>query len=195
MWRHHLVRVGALGHVGRFTAVDAVGYPRGARVVLRTSRGLEIGEVLSPVQEAIAGNAPANNSAARGQSDGSILRGMTIEDQLLESRLEKNRHAAFAACADQIRQLRLPVTLMDVEHLFDGRSLFFYFLGDVPPELEAVTAELAETYDAAVQFRKFAETVTEGCGPGCGTSEAAGAGCVSCASGCPIGSACGPRKN
>ena len=36
---------------------------------------------------------------------------------------------------------------MDVEHLFDGRSLFFHFLGDVPPEVEAVTQELAEAYE------------------------------------------------
>ena len=89
MWRHHLVRVGALGHVGRFTAVDAVRYSRGMRVIVRTSRGLEIGEVLGPIDEA----------PARGESDGSILRGMTVEDQLLEARLDKNRHQAFEACA------------------------------------------------------------------------------------------------
>jgi cell fate regulator YaaT (PSP1 superfamily) len=173
-----------MGHVGRFTAVDAVRYPRGARVIVRTSRGLEIGEVLSPTDEA----------PARGESDGSILRGMTVEDQLLEARLEKNRHEAFAACEARIRELRLGAALVDVEHLFDGRSLFFYFLGDVPAELEAVTAELAEVYDAAVQFRKFSDTVTDGCGPGCGTAEATGAGCTSCATGCPIGSACGSGK-
>ncbi|HKD36141.1 MAG TPA: PSP1 domain-containing protein, partial [Pirellulales bacterium] len=177
--------VGAIGNVGRFTAVDAVVYPRGARVILRTSRGLEIGEVLSS-----AADAPPH-----GQSDGSIVRRMTIEDQLLEARLERNRQEAFAACAQRIRKLGLGAVLVDVEHLFDGRSLFFYFLGEVPAELEAVTAELAEVYDAAVQFRKFADTVVEGCGPGCGTADAVGGECKSCSTGCPIGSACGtPRK-
>lgn len=184
MWRHHLVRVGAVGHVGRFTAVDAVRYPRGARVIVRTGRGLEIGEVLSMADEA----------PARGESDGSILRGMTVEDQLLEARLEKNRQEAFAACEARIRERGLAATLVDVEHLFDGRSLFFYFLGETPAELEAVTSELAEVYDAAVQFRKFADTVSEGCGPGCGTDEATGGGCKTCATGCPIGSACAPTR-
>jgi cell fate regulator YaaT (PSP1 superfamily) len=184
MWRHHLVRVGALGHVGRFTAVDAVRYPRGTRVIVRTSRGLEIGEVLNPTEDA----------PARGQSDGSILRGMTVEDQLLEARLDKHRHQAFEACAARIRELKLPAALVDVEHLFDGRSLYFYFLGDAPPELESVTAELAEVYDAAVQFRKFSDTVIEGCGPGCGTAEAAGGGCISCAAGCPVGSVCAGER-
>jgi cell fate regulator YaaT (PSP1 superfamily) len=183
MWRHHLIRVGAVGHVGRFTAVDAVRYPRGARVIVRTSRGLEIGEVLSPAEDA----------PVHGQSDGSILRRMTIEDQLLEARLEKHRQAAFAACEEKIRELGLPAVLVDVEHLFDGRSLYFYFLGDAPRELETVTAELAEVYDAAAQFRKFSDTVAEGCGPGCGTADGPGGGCTTCATGCPVSSACGKK--
>lgn len=178
--RQHLVRVGALGHVGRFTAVDAIAYPRGARVIVRTSRGLETGEVLG------AAEAPG-----RGESDGSLLRGMTIEDQLLEARLEKNRNAAFAACADRIRETRSPATLVDVEHLFDGQSLYFHFLGPPPPELEPLLAELAERYEAVAKIGKFADTLTTGCGPGCGTEEASGAGCTTCVS-CAVG--CVTRK-
>ena len=188
--RHHLIRVGALAQVGRFTAVDLVRYPRGARVVVRTRRGLEIGEVIAPPTPAVPG---AMNDVPGATADGSILRGLTVEDQLLEARLHKNREAAFAACETRLRQLHSPVALMDVEHLFDGRSLFFYFLGDVPPEVEALTQELAEVYDAEVQFRKFADTVTAGCGPGCGTEEATGGGCTSCATGCAIAGACSTR--
>jgi hypothetical protein len=184
MWQHQLVRVGALSHVGRFAAVDGTNYPRGSRVVLRTARGLEVGEVLSPSLEA----------PARGLTDGSILRGMTVEDQLLEARLERNRHQAFTACAGWIREHRLPATLVDVEQLFDGRSLFFYFLGVPPPELEALTNQLAEVYDSAAQIRRFAETMTEGCGPGCGTAEASGSGCTTCAAGCAIAGACSTKK-
>jgi cell fate regulator YaaT (PSP1 superfamily) len=184
MRRHHLVRLGALGHVGRFTAVDAVTYPRGLKVILRTARGLEIGEILGPV----------NDAPTPGQSDGSILRGMTIEDQLLQARLEKNRQAAFDACINRIGELGLTATLIDVEHLFDGRSLFFHFLGEVPKELESLAAELAQAYDSAAEFRRFADTLTTGCGPGCGTEEASGGGCSSCATGCAVAGACGTRK-
>ena len=42
-----LVRVGAMGSVGRFTAVDPVLFERHIRVVCRTVRGLEMGEVLA----------------------------------------------------------------------------------------------------------------------------------------------------
>ena len=153
---------------------------RGRRVVLRTARGLEVGEVLGPTEDA----------PTPGQSDGSILRAMTVEDQLLKARLDKNRQAAFDACNHKIRQLGLSATLIDVEHLFDGRSLFFYFLGHVPPELESLAAELAEVYDAAAEFGRFADTLTAGCGPGCGTDEATGGGCTTCATGCAAAGAC-----
>jgi len=184
MPRFHLVRVGAFSQVGRFAAVDAARYPRDERVVVRTPRGLEIGEILAP---------PLGESQAAAQ-DGVILRGMTIEDELLEVRLRKNREAAFAACAGRLSELKLDVSLVDVEHLFDGRTLVFYFLGRQTPELETVTSELAAIYDTQVQFQAFAETLTEGCGPGCGTDEASGQGCQSCATGCAVAGACGTRK-
>ena len=139
---------------------------------------------------------PTDDAPGRGASDGSILRGMTVADQLLEARLDMHRRAAFAACEERIRERRMPVALVDVEHLFDGQSLFFYFLGEAPAELQALTVELAEVYDAAVQFRQFSDTLADGCGPGCGTADGPGGGCTSCAAGCAIGAACGntPRK-
>lgn len=181
MSRQHLVRVGTLGAVGRFTAVDAVCYPRYSRVVVRTPRGLELGEVLTPSDQVLS-DAPA---------DGSILRGVTVEDQLLVARLTKNGNEAFAACSARIAERNLPAVLMEVEPLFDGQTLVFYFLGDMTPELETLTSELAELYESHAQVRRFTEAVTVGCGPDCGTQD--GGECKSCASGCAIAGACGVR--
>jgi cell fate regulator YaaT (PSP1 superfamily) len=183
MGSHHLVRVGSLGRVGRFTSVDSAVYPRHARVILRTSRGLELGEVLAAPE-------PGPNLAP---GDGSILRGMTVEDELLQARLERNRLAAMETCSRRLNEKNLPATLLDVEQLFDGGTLLFYFLGEVTSEIEAITAELAELYESQAQIRKFAETMTNGCGPGCGTEEAAGSGCQSCGAGCAIAGACGTK--
>lgn len=179
----HYVRVGVLGNVGRFVSTDARRYPRGTRVVTRTDRGLEIGEVLSP---------PASEEPF--EADGALLRGMTVEDELLSARLERNRQSAYEACAARIREVGSTATLMDVEHLFDGQTLTFYFLGEQPPELAEMLGELAETYESKAQLRNFADALTHGCGPGCGTEEATGGGCGSCATGCSIASACGKGK-
>ena len=87
------------------------------------------------------------------------------------------------------------VVLVDVEHLFDGQSLFFYFLGETTPELDALTSELAELYEAQVQFRKFTDTLTAGCGPHCGTEQAGSGGCGSggCST-CAVAGACGTKR-
>lgn len=174
-----------MGQIGRFAAVDAVCYPRRSRVVVRTRRGLEMGEVLC---------APDEGDDGREFADGELLRGVTVQDELLQARLERHRQEAYAACSAMLADSGVSAVLVDVEHLFDGQGLFFYFLGDVTPELEAYTGRLAETYEAKVQFRKFTETLIEGCGPGCGTDEVKGrGGCDSCTS-CAVAGACGTKR-
>ena len=100
---------------------------------------------------------------ARGEADGTLLRRVTVEDDLLLARLEQNRAEAIAACSKRLQERGITTPLMDVEHLFDGGSLYFYFLGEVTDELEAITGELAEAYEAKVQFRQFTDAVDAGC--------------------------------
>jgi hypothetical protein len=169
--RHHLVRIGILGRVGRLTAVEAVSYPRGTRVICRTGRGLEVGQVLSHV----------DFDPETWQGDGSILRKVTVE--------------AMDACQRLLDESNCGAVLMDAEQLFDGGTLYFYFLGELSPDVELHVDQLAETYDANVAFRQFAETVAAGCGPGCGTDEAPGfcgtsdGGCATCG----VSGACGTK--
>jgi len=185
--RHHLVRIGVLGRVGRFTAVDAVSFPRHARVICRTGRGLEVGEVLAPIEY----------DPDRWQGDGSILRRVTVEDDLLLSRQQRNRVEAMEACQRILQEHASSAVLMDAEQLFDGGSLYFYFLGEISGAVEALTQQLAEAYDSQVAFRQFAETVAAGCGPGCGTEDAPGfcgaseGGCATCS----ISGACGTKAS
>lgn len=169
-----------MGLVGEFRAIDQTHYQRGMRVVVRTVRGLEVGEVLAPPDPATQWR----------QTDGEILRGMTGADELLAERIARRRDEAFAECQRLLAERGVSAVLLDVEHLLDGQGLYFYFLGEVTPEIDACTAELADAYDAAVKFRQFTDTLLEGCGPGCGTDEAKGqGGCATC-TGCAVASAC-----
>lgn len=175
---HHFVRVGFYSQVGRFRSTDSVCYARGNRVIVRTQRGLEVGEV--------TGSAEDDDVA----TDGVILRGMTPEDHLLVTRLDQRRTEAYEACVRLLAERRILAALMDVELLFDGQGLYFHFLGDPPEEVEGLMEELTQTYETKAQIGRFAETLTEGCGPGCGTEEAMGqGGCDSCVS-CAVASTC-----
>jgi cell fate regulator YaaT (PSP1 superfamily) len=184
MARLHTVRLGTWANIGRFVAADAVRYPRHSRVVLRTARGLELGEVLAPPHD-----------ETPGEADGEIVRTMTIEDELLAARLEQRRSEAMLACQSRLEALGLRAApLVDVEPLFDGQTLVFYFLGEPAVELVTLTEELAEVYESQAKIRGFADALTNGCGPDCGTHEAEGTGCASCATGCAVASACAVRR-
>lgn len=175
----HLVRVGIMGQIGRFSSANSVSYSQDETVICRTDRGLEVGSV-------ICGLDPDDGISAL---DGTMLRKATSDDQLILNRIEKFRDRAFLACDQLIKDHELNAILVDVEHLFDGQSLFFYFLGDVPDVVHHLTDQLAETYEKKVRFRKFTETLATGCGPNCGTGESscASGGCSSCS----VRGACG----
>jgi cell fate regulator YaaT (PSP1 superfamily) len=168
----HLVKTGVMGLVGRYRSVDHTSYPRNHRVICRTDRGLEYGEVICEVDAGSADQAKV----------GELLRAVSDNDEMILERLQRHRDRAFEACRQLIAERSLNSVLVDVEHLFDGQSLFFYFLGDVDPELESLTEELAEAYEAKVQFKKFAESLVNGCGPDCGSKEGgcSSGGCGSC---------------
>lgn len=167
-----------MGVVGTFDAADFRIYHRDQRVICRTARGLEWGIVICDVDPPAA--------------DGDLLRVVGGEDELILDRLERFRDRAFIACNDLLSQRKLPGTLVDVEHLFDGESVFFYFLGAVDRRVDALTEELAATYDRKVKFRQFAQALSEGCGPQCGTKESgcSAGGCGSCA----LSGGCGSKR-
>ncbi len=173
---NHLVQMGTLGWIGRFRAADLRRRGAGAQVICRTDRGLEVGRVLKSL--------PRDESAW----DGILLRQTTPEDQLLLGRIERFRDQAFQACQKLLKQRGLEAILVDVEHLFDGQSLYFYFLGEVSDEVNELTRDLAETYEAKVRFRRFSQTLAEGCGPNCGSGDS-GCGSGGCQT-CSVKSAC-----
>lgn len=180
---YHFVRLGAMSEIFLLRSVDGAPYRRGARVVCRTDRGLFAGEVLTSATHAIDEQA----------SSGDILRSVGIEDELLLARLDRKKHAALISCDALLREVDPMITLIDADLTFDGSRLYFYFLGEASPELDQKTAELAQLYETKIEFARFADSLTHGCGPECGTEAAAGCGSGGCST-CSIATACGTGR-
>lgn len=175
-----LTRVGMHGQVGRFRLAEPIALKRRERVVCRTVRGLEVGEVLAH-----------SASDSLEEADGRILRKMRPEDELLWGHLQELGQAAHQACDEQLKHLSASAVLIDVEPLLDGRTLYFHFLSEVDNEIQSCLDDLVALYEKQVQESKFAQLLEHGCGPGCGTSEAKN-GCGSrggCAV-CKVASSC-----
>lgn len=155
----YFVRIGSWGDVALCRAAAGHSYRRGGRVICRTSRGLEVGEVTGRCQPT-AGE-PAETTAT-------IVRPTSPEDELLLSRLEKYRRQAIADCRRRLQAAGSNATLLDVDQMFDAATLVFYFL-DPPDQRDSeLVQQLAQQYESRVRSGHFAKLLASGCGPGCG---------------------------
>ncbi len=151
---------------------------RGRRILVRSSRGVELAEVFA--------------TTAAGRDRGETLRFLRVttdDDERLIERLRRPKRKAVEACREALRRSGSPAVLLDVDQIFDGGTLVLHFLGPVDAIVEADTRQIVEEYESVVRSRKLTRLLTEGCGPGCG--EGSSGGCEGCG-GCAVASACRP---
>src|SRR5947209_19634246 len=89
MTTSYVVRYGQMRFLGEFTGLLEREHARGERVVVRSERGTELGEVLTPATDRTA-------SFLENPARGEILRVASAEDDALESGLAEAREAGFA---------------------------------------------------------------------------------------------------
>lgn len=185
------VRIGKWGEIWVGESAEPLNYARGTRVVCRTGRGLELGEIVSPVE---MGDDHQTQGFRPPHHPCSIVRGVTPEDDLLELRLQRHKQAAVRDCQSELRKREISVTLLDVEHLFDGRTLIFHFAGEFTGEVQRLVDDLTDVYEKRARSQEFAKLLTEGCGPGCGTEEGQGCGSRGGCAMCIVAGACSTRS-
>lgn len=177
----YFIRVGALGELFRGSGPDRL--PPSRQVLVRTDRGLQVGQIVGPASEA---------AGAVGECL-QILRPTTHQDELLIRRLTRHKREAVEACRSELARAGSTATLLDIDQLFDGSRLIMHFLGPVDEQAERITRRVAERYESIVRSRHFAKQLAEGCGPGCGT--ATGGGCGNDCQGCAVAAACNARES
>ena len=144
----YIVRHGVMRHLGEFAAEAA--YRRGIRVVVRSARGLEVGEVLG---EATERTRQFLTDAAGGQ----VVRPLTAADQEELGRLREAERTEFDTCLDLIRRRNLQMELVDVEHLLGGERIVFYFLSRPPDkriDFRDLVRDLARAYQTRIEMRQ-----------------------------------------
>lgn len=173
--QNHFVRIGAWGDVARCRAAGGEIYRRGTRVICRTPRGLEIGQVTAVSDMAdlwTDGQTPIHSDeAAAAEAElatATILRATTAEDELLISRLEKHRTEAVVECRKCLAEAGSSAVLLEVDQVFDAGTLIFYFLNPPDESDTELVQRLAARYESRVRSGHFAKLLATGCGPGCG---------------------------
>jgi cell fate regulator YaaT (PSP1 superfamily) len=142
-----IVRHGAMRFLGEFDPENGT-YARGQEVVVRTERGMEWGEVLCPATpEAVA----LIGEPTRGR----ILRVVTERDREERARLREKERIELESCVRFVEQRRLQMELVDVEHLFGGERIIFYFLAEKRVDFRELVKDLAREHQTRIEMRQI----------------------------------------
>ncbi|MEQ8763682.1 MAG: regulatory iron-sulfur-containing complex subunit RicT [Planctomycetota bacterium] len=142
------VRYGQIKHRGPFLVSDT-GLRPGDRCVVRSNRGIELGQILSPP-------VPADEETQSGCGGCHVVKKMSPEDERREAQLQAHEERLeFRYCKDRIRELGLPIKLLRAEHLFGGRKIIFYYTADGRVDFRQLVRILAGHFKRRIEMRQI----------------------------------------
>jgi len=144
----YVVRHGVTRFLGVFTALNGHCYLRGTDVIVRSDRGQEAGQVLCPAE-------PKAVALLAEPTKGQILRPMTAEDRQRAAAVRGRQAQEFDAASRYIAQRRLQMELVDVEHLFGGERIVFYFLAEKRVDFRELVKDLAREFQTRIELRQI----------------------------------------
>lgn len=142
----YVVRCGVMRMLCLLESRQAFRY--GQRVICRTPRGVELGEVLSE----------ATPQALKFLTDpvpGSIIRKATAQDEQDLLKLRLTQAEDHAVCQRNIEQLQLQMQVVDIERLFGGERVVVYYLADERVDFRALVRQLAADLKTRVEMRQI----------------------------------------
>jgi cell fate regulator YaaT (PSP1 superfamily) len=134
--------------LGEHTGLAEQIHPRGQRVIVRSDRGTELGEVLCPATDRTA---LFLENPARGE----ILRVATAEDLEAESRLASRQKEGMLRCQEFVARRRLQMDLVDVECILGGERMVFYYLAEKRVDFRELVKDLARTFQTRIEMRQI----------------------------------------
>lgn len=144
----YVVRHGVMRHLGIFSSRGSDSFARGQRVILRTSRGTETGEVLTEATDHVV-------SQMTDPMTGNILRLMTGDDDREMSKIFEQERTEFQACQQRIHELNLDMRLVDVEHLYGGERVVAYYLSEGRVDFRELVKMLAKDFQTRIEMRQI----------------------------------------
>lgn len=161
-----VVRFGSMRMIGEFPYDGGAKPGCGSKLVVRTPRGVELGEMLtSTCPNAGCGHAVTRkemleyieNSGGRDYpffEDGRVLRVATIDDLNRQSQLEASRPALLKSAREAAASLGLEMKIVDAEPILSGERLTFYFTAEDRVDFRELVRVLSKEHAARIEMRQ-----------------------------------------
>lgn len=158
-----VVRYGYMKHIGEFTYPQDMKFTCGAKVIVQTHRGTEIGELVSLTctgcdkhlsREQIRQYIENSGAEACKLENGRVLREVTSDDMLRQHRLVKGAAEKRRRCQELATARSLDMKVIECEHLFGDDRLLFYFTSESRVDFRGLVRDLVADYGTRIEMRQ-----------------------------------------
>jgi cell fate regulator YaaT (PSP1 superfamily) len=119
----------------------------GDAVIVETERGVEFGHVSSPPHDVPDSDIPAPLKP--------VMRLAGSEDDAYQAELEVKEADALPVFRELVTQFKLDMKPIDVEYLFGGDKVVFYFVAEERVDFRDLVKELASRFRARIDMRQI----------------------------------------
>lgn len=116
-------------------------------VIVETARGVELGKVVLPNREVLAGEIVAPLKK--------VIRPANEEDQKHHKENLKKEKESLEICANKIKEHKLGMKLIDVEYTFDNNKILFYFTAEGRIDFRDLVKDLAAIFKTRIELRQI----------------------------------------
>ncbi len=164
--KYILVRYGRMSTLGLFEHHETGITKVHTRVVIKTNRGLELGYLVGRFSSYKAGQFRLSQEQlkeyfnnedvdiSQGQI-GKFIRYATAADISEERHLRKIAREEMEYCRRFVREMNLPMKIVDSEHVFGGERIIFYFMSDGRVDFRDLVKRIAQEYQTRIEMRQI----------------------------------------
>ncbi len=161
-----LVRYGRTNNLGLFEH-NETRIPRTiTRVVVKTEKGLELGYLVGQLTCYKEGRFKFSDERIKKYFEdsgidfayaqgGKFVRYATPADINEEQHLQKITKEEIDCCKRFIKEMNLPMKIVDAEHIFGGERIVFYFMADGRVDFRELVKNLAHEYQTRIEMRQI----------------------------------------
>ena len=158
------VRFGYLRYIGEFTHSPELRFMCGAKLVIQTKRGIEIGEqapfTCQGCDKAVARERVKEWTKHSGEDSfifdaGRVLREATAADLAEYARIQEGGREKIKFCQQVADRRSLSIRVVESECPFGGERLIFYFTAPERIDFRAIVKDLAREYRTRIEMRQI----------------------------------------
>lgn len=164
--KYMLVRYGRMKNLGLFEHNEGKMPKVETKVVVKTEKGLELGELVGQLTCYKAGHyklSAEQVSEYFGNSDidlpqgssGKFVRFATPDDISEQEHLQRISKDEVAFCRRFVKDLDLPMKIVDAEHILGGERILFYFMAEGRIDFRDLVKKLAHEYQTRIEMRQI----------------------------------------